>query len=168
VTKPVIVTGCGRSGTHWLGNIMEQVLGEGAGAHEPTNYTEISDVVVDSRLRHHVLSMPDHRIVHLVRDGRDVVRSLHKWYDKHRLLANPDGKAVRDTEIRRFRRCCREWSVAVDLMHGYPLMRLEDLLKPGDPQTDFTLPHWSEWDENMTTMFWELCGNQMKRMGYDE
>lgn len=150
--KPVIVTGCGRSGTHWLGGIMERVLGVGVGAFEPRNIGDISDVVVDSRLRVRIDELRDHRILHLVRDGRDVVRSLHTWYDR----------------TQSFERCCSHWAGAIDMMAGVPILRLEDLTARADPAASHTLPHWTEWDAKRTDTFWNTCGRTMKEMGYDE
>lgn len=150
--RPVIVTGCGRSGTHWLGNIMLHVHGKGNGAFEPPDYHDIRDVVVDSRMRHHVkaLRRDGHRIVHLARDGRDVVRSLHRWYRGDKSLAF----------------CCNEWANAIDMMQGFPVVRLEDLTTPGDAQPDHLLPHWRYWDEETTLEFWNRCRIQMHRLGY--
>lgn len=154
--RPVIVTGCGRSGTHWLGGVMKTILGEGAGAFEPLHWKEISDVVVDSRLRHEArqLSAEGYRVVHLVRDGRDVVRSLHRWY---RHWGNTH---------RTFAACCEEWRDAVDMMADIQFVRLEDLTEPRDKADEHTLPHWTEWSREETQEFWMMCGDQMRRMGY--
>jgi hypothetical protein len=157
ITKPVIVTGCGRSGTHWLGHIMEGVLGPEAATHEPTYYASVTDVAVDARLRFKVdaLRRDGHRIVHLVRDGRDVARSLHQWHSTH-------GRGET------FAICCHQWAEAVDIMAGFPVLRLEDLLLPRDPSRQHTLPRWTEWDEATTATFWGICDRQMREMGYSE
>jgi hypothetical protein len=89
----------------------------------------------------------------LVRDGRDVVRSLHQWHSTH-------GKGET------FETCCRQWAEAVDLMDGVPTIRLEDLTKPADPSSSYTLPHWREWNEETADTFWRICAHQMEEMGY--
>ena len=106
--RPIIVAGCGRSGTHWLGNIMAQILGPEAGAFEPNDPDRITDVVVDSRLRHRIKDFDGRRIVHLVRDGRDVVRSLDNWQKRAGT---------------QFQRTCEEWAEAVWYWSQY-VMRL--------------------------------------------
>ena len=159
MTRPVIVTGCGRSGTHWLGHIMERVFGPEA-AFEPDNHRKIKTVVVDSRLRHKVKNMDaaGHKIVHLVRDGRDVVRSLDKWH----WLTGPSGPID-------FVKCCKEWSDAIDMMRGYEIVRIEDLSTPEsrDASDSHRFPHWTEWGEGLMDIFWANCGDQMESMGYE-
>jgi hypothetical protein len=150
----VIVSGCGRSGTHLIGHIMEKVFGPEGGGFEPGSPELMGHVAVDSRLRHriHKFDNEGHRIVHLVRDGRDVVRSLHHWYN-----------GGRD-----FGRCCNDWSEAVDMMAGYDVLHLEDLssAKVRDARSGHNLPHWEDWDPKMTEEFWRICGEQMAKMGY--
>jgi len=172
--RPVIVTGCGRSGTHWLGNIMHRVFGFPGAAWEPDNPTEIKTVVVDSRIRHKAVKMADqgYRVVHLVRDGREVVRSLDQWHRTHGWMRRNygDGKWMTsfDADVPPFEDFCLEWADAVDTLAGQPTVRLEDLSssKAKDEQTAYAIPHWREWDDAMTTTFWELCGEQMAKMGY--
>ena len=173
MTKPVVVTGCGRSGTHWIGRILTRILGPRAAKFEPVNFTDAETVVVDSRLRFDVeaLERAGHRVIHLVRDGRDVVRSLDQWYRDNgwtrrdndvRVLDGLAGKAVP------FESLCVEWAHAIELMGGCEPLRIEDLSLPGERnKTDnYTLPHWTEWDAKMTETFWWSCGDHMKRMGY--
>ena len=176
MTKPVIVTGCGRSGTHWLGHILKAVLGEDAAAWEPSDHKQPRAVVVDSRLRFQAqdLQAEGHRIVHLVRDGRDVVRSLHKWYQHHNCLrANYDGTMTVTTSsgksVVSFEECCYEWAVAVDLMDRCTIMRIEDLTLPEvrDSQAEYSLPHWTGWTAEQTATFWRICGDQMASTGYE-
>ena len=155
---------------------MTQVLGTPAAIWEPGHYTDAMEVVVDSRCRHNVAEFDrmGHRIVHLVRDGRDVVRSLDRWYQK----TASNGLNVKLGKFRwghlklsgeDFAACCREWAEAVDMMGNHQRLRIEDLSLPEvrDAQLDLTMPHWTEWDEDMTATFWQICGEQMKRMGYE-
>ena len=175
MTRPIVVTGCGRSGTHWLARILASVLGPEAVAHEPSDYTQFSDVVVDPRLRFHLdhLDSTGHPVIHLVRDGRDVVRSLHQWYQRHGCIrTNSDGQAVitgKHGDPISFEECCLEWQQAIDIMGHRTTVRVEDLSTPEakDAQSSYVLPHWTEWDDEMTETFWSLCGDAMKRMGYE-
>jgi len=176
MTKPVIVTGCGRSGTHLVGHIMREVFGFPEAAWEPGNYLDIGEIVVDSRLRHRVkeLEANGHRVVHLVRDGRDVVRSLHQWYRMRKWIRavgsdDPlDGMDAND--LNNFERCCTEWRDAIDMMNRFPVLHIEDLSKPRvrDASLDYSLPHWTEWGPGLTDTFWRICGDQMRRMEYGE
>ena len=172
--KPLIITGCGRSGTHWLGHVLGAVLGPYAAAWEPSDYGEITDVVVDSKLRHYVqiLNHDGHRIVHLVRDGRDVVRSLVQWYSTNgcvrRSCLGDDQWLVTDVDKVSFEECCLEWSASVDVMDSYETLRLEDLSTPEarDSSPEYSIPHWTEWTTDQTDLFWKTCGKQMEKMGY--
>ena len=172
--KPVVVTGCGRSGTHWLANVLTHVFGPQEVAFEPVEYQNYSGVVVDSRLRWHMdhIQLGSRRIVHLVRDGRDVVRSLHKWYrnnhhwERSRFLGTGRMSSGAGDTVS-FEECCGEWAHAIEIMGTRRVMRLEDLTTPQNAQTKHTLPHYSEWDDELTEIFWDICGEHMKRMGYE-
>jgi hypothetical protein len=164
-TRPIIVAGCGRSGTHWLGGIIEQVLGPGVGAWEPGDYRDVSDVVVDSRLRHRIKDFDEagHPIVHLVRDGRDVVRSLYTWYSRSR---GPGEKPITEADGL-FKKCCGEWADAIDKMYGYRRVRLEDLnATDRDTASHHAIPHHTEWSNAQREMFWHICAHAMKLHGY--
>lgn len=65
-----------------------------------------------------------------------------------------------------FGECCQEWRNAVDLMDGYKFLRVEDLALARDEQSTHMLPCWSEWDAETMATFWDICGDQMQRMGY--
>jgi hypothetical protein len=162
-SRPVIVAGCGRSGSHLIGHIMAKVFGPEGAAFEPADYHNHTDVVVDSRLRRKIkeIEADGHRIVHLVRDGRDVVRSLIRWYGDF-----PDRDRFHADNV--FRQRCAEWRDAVDQMMGYDILHLEDLNSPEvrDQRSGHKLPHWTEWDDDLTRLFWNECGAQMEAMGY--
>ena len=175
MTKPIIITGCGRSGTHWLSNVLRRVLGSRAVQFEPGDYRMASEICVDSRLRFHANELAErgHHLIHLVRDGRDVVRSLDQWYRSHRWARRTysDGsvKLYGDVDHIPFPELCLEWKQAVDIMRHHKTIRLEDLSskKAKDSQSKYALPHWREWDEEMTDAFWDICGKQMEWMGYE-
>ena len=172
MNKPVIVTGCGRSGTHWLGHILCEVFGRDA-AFEPFDYLTPKTVVVDSRLRNKVpmLDAKGHKIVHLVRDGRDVVRSLDQWYRSNTVGGRyyNDGSFKTTHEIGEvpFDELCHEWRNSVDILADFKTLRIEDLTPHRAKQSTRHLPHWTEWDEAMTEAFWDICGSRMRLMGYD-
>jgi hypothetical protein len=132
---------------------MQAVHGESAAfePHDPLAY----GVVVDSRLRRRLGELQQHRVVHLVRDGRDVVRSLYAWHVRA-------GRRVETL----FEYCCREWADAVDVMRPYPAIRLEDLTQRADPTIHHPLPDWRSWDIQQRAMFESYCGRAMRRHGY--
>lgn len=149
--KPTIVTGHGRSGTHWLAHVLDPFVGA---VHEPENYEAVGDsgVVVDCRLRRRraQLEREGYRIMHLIRDGRDVVRSTFSFYH---------GRHS-------FEYTCEEWAAAVDMCRELPTVRLKDLLGHQDQTQRHFLPHWTEWTAEQTDTFWRICGEQMERHGY--
>ena len=157
-----------------MANIMENVLGYGAAAHEPPEIQDASDVVVDPRLRMRANDLADrgHRIVHLVRDGRDVVRSLDQWYRANTCVRPiSTGEVIftgRSVDVP-FAEICIEWRHAVNVMSGHHTMRVEDMASPEakDQAGKYTLPHWTEWSPEMTDTFWSICGKEMDLMGYE-
>lgn len=155
--KPIIVAGCGRSGTHWLGNIFRTIMGRERAGHEPAEYGSHQwkalhmDVIVDSRLRRYIseLKADGCRILHLTRDGRDVVRSLMTWHAGRRT----------------FEQCCLEWRDAINAMTEFPQVKLEDLVRPKDAR-EHVFPAWQEWTDEQRDMFWRICERPMERLGY--
>lgn len=149
MTPPLIITGHGRSGTHWLAYLLGHFF---EAAHEPER-TEGKDVVVDCRLRNQIpqLLATGHRVVHLIRDGREVVRSTHTFYQGRKS----------------FREACEDWATAVDQCKGLEAVRLKDLARPAATSRVHILPHWAEWSEEETRIFWDICGEQMERHGYE-
>jgi hypothetical protein len=151
--RPVLVTGHGRSGTHWLAGVLGHFVPT---VHEPVDfpgdniYTQ--DIVVDCRLSR---SMPElaqnYRVVHLVRDGREVVRSAFEFYQ--------GGQKFEDL--------CEGWASTVDVCRGVPYVRLRDLLKPVAVSHGYRLSHWKEWPADLTDKFWRICGKQMDHYGYE-
>lgn len=141
-------------------------------------------VEVNSHLRKRVAEIervyPDADIIHLVRDGRDVVRSL--------LTRKPKTGFIG---------ACKIWRDANDMLldHDLPLARIEDLsddfdafanlVKTFDGAPDrmawgvlkdtkinrtgqYLCPHWSEWEGYYTDTFWEIAGEIMTECGYDQ
>ncbi len=145
-----VVTGHGRSGTTWLASVLDPIVGA---VHEPENYEDFGGrVVVDCRLRYRrrQLEREGYRLVHLVRDGRDVVRSTYSFYDGQRP----------------FEEVCRGWADAVDACEGLPTVRLEDVTAPLNAAVVHRMPHWAEWDSEHVDTFERVCGGQLRRHGY--
>jgi hypothetical protein len=148
MTPPLIVTGHGRSGTHWLAYLLSHFVDA---RHEPDQVE--GDVVVDCRLVGRVPELVNagHRVMHLVRDGRDVVRSTDAFYH---------GRNS-------FQFLCELWAETVDRCQGLPALRLEDLTLRSASTRRYLMPHWSEWEGEHTETFWRVCGEQMRRHGYE-
>lgn len=144
---PLIVTGHGRSGTHWLTHVLGHFFDA---RHEPSD-SNGADVVVDCRLHRQVEQIRDsHRVIHLVRDGREVVRSTHEFY-KGRMS---------------FEDACESWAAAVEACKGLEAVRLEDLIQKQADSHGYRLSHWREWPDSFTEAFWKICGEGMERHGY--
>ena len=167
----------------------------------------------------------DPALIHLVRDGRDFVRSAHPRgvYTRHELdgpILPRDGDrwSERWPEMSRFQRLCWYWTHTnehlaatiashvrlEDLLRDYTVFSNEvlgptgleipqavwraeidrprntsrvyrlrlatrRLLRGGERVPSFRrLAHWSEWDDDQTEQFWEICGPTMRRFGYGE
>ena len=147
---PTIVTGHGRSGTHWLTYVLEHFMDA---RHEPQDYEAGGDVIIDCRLRRRIPQLlgEGYNLLHLVRDGREVARSTHTFYA---------GTVPWDT-------CCREWAEAVLACQDLPMVKLEDLLAPQSQTKEYLLPHHSEWDAEHEDTFWQIAGGMMDLCGYE-
>ena len=148
--EPTIVTGHGRSGTHWLAHVLNHFVDA---QHEPVDYRVGGDIVVDCRLQYRVdeLLKQGYRVMHLVRDGRDVVRSTDEFYKG----AYP------------FDQLCGMWAMAVDNCKGLEVIKVEDITRPRDPSQGHRMSHWRDWPKDMTETFWDICGEGMRRHGYN-
>ena len=146
--SPTIVTGHGRSGTHWLTSVLGHFMDA---RHEPDHQAG-ADVVVDCKLwrQREKYEAAGQRMVHLVRDGRDVIRSRHAFYD---------GRDSFDV-------ICQDWADVVDACDGLETLRLEDLTRPIAASSGYRMAHWTEWPDDDTDEFWRICGDQMRRHGY--
>ena len=144
----LVVTGSGRSGTHWLAHVLGQFIDA---RHEPAEIG--GDVTVCCRQATRLERIArQYRTMQLVRDGRDVCRSQFTAFGGRR-----------DWE-----RICRTWADVVTRCddHGLRSVRLEDLLARQDASGAHLLPHWSEWSDEHTETFWMHCGDVMQRHGY--
>ena len=151
--RPVMVTGHGRSGTHWLAGVLGNFVPT---IHEPADLShEVIrnyEVVVDCHLARHLPGIAqDYPTVHLVRDGREVVRSAFEFYQGNR----------------DFRELCDGWATTVRLCRGLPVVRLNDLLRPVAMSKGYRLSHWKEWPDDLTSTFWRICGTEMDHYGFN-
>ncbi len=144
----LIVTGSGRSGTHWLAHVLGHFV---EAYHEPGHSR--GDVIVDCRRVNDIsdLVRNGYRMMHLIRDGRDVVRSQYE--------ASSGRKP--------FEVVCETWAGVIDVCSDLPAVRLEDLLAKQATYPSHRLPHWTDWPDDMTETFWRVCGEQMRRHGYE-
>lgn len=163
-------------------------------------------------------------MIHLVRDGRDFVRSAFirelytAWQPDSPILPRDDDPcAHRWAGLSRFQQICWLWQHTNEhLASRIPdFVRFEDLLsdytvleervlrptglrvsrelwsrevnRPKNTSRRFRLrklargwisrnrrtsqltpiPHWTRWEPSMTAQFWEICGDTMRRFGYD-
>lgn len=147
--EPTVVTGHGRSGTHWLAHVLGHFVDA---QHEPPDYRDAGDIIVDCRLHRRIdeLRGQGYRVLHLVRDGRDVVRSTHEFY-----------KGAWS-----FEECCKAWALVMRECEGLGTIRFEDLTRPRASSTGYRLSHWREWPADLTDTFWRICGDGMREHGY--
>lgn len=143
-----VVTGHGRSGTHWLAHILSHFM---VAEHEPAKLDGL-DVSVDCRQWNRVPELREagHRVVHLVRDGRDVIRSTDRFYR---------GSYP-------FEELCKRWALAVDACMGLETVRFEDLTRPASASDGYQMAHWRDWPPEWHATFWDICGEAMRRHGY--
>jgi hypothetical protein len=180
------IIGHGRSGSLWLATVLKEatdleVRHESMG-HELTQ--GFAGVEVNSHLWNHHIEIrklfPEARLIHLVRDGRLVVRSI--------MTRRPSWT---------FSEACTHWvtrtTPSLHLISDDYRFRLEDLT------TDFlefrclgfacqaktlnfkvwerlrgevinhkkhAFPAYPNWDRKARTIFWGICGKTMKRLGY--
>lgn len=163
---------------------------------------------VNSALRYHMGELaeafPDARLVHLVRDGRDVVRSImnRRHYtgggEGHHSLVPSPATAIGESweSMGRFEKVCWLWADAVDRVEDHTSRRvqLEGLVadydyfrdqieryldleigrkawrrhteRPTNVTQSHSFPHWRDWGGTRQERFEEICGDQMRRVGY--
>ena len=161
-------------------------------------------------------------LLHLIRDGRDVVRSMYSrgvyLYQTRYIPAYPDDSdpySHKWHKMDRFEKLCWYWNQSnvylkkridgfirfEDILTDYDLLdkkiltpvniqlteerwktmieqpvnythisRTKNFLKKILPNYRTveveTIPHWKEWDSEMTHKFWEICGDTMREFGY--
>ena len=163
---------------------------------------------VNSVLRRHSRAikneLPHAKLIHLIRDGRNVVRSMmSRWTmtneDPNTRIIFPtsdDPWKQKWPEMSRFQKLCWYWWVENDylsrnidhhvkfenLISDYDYFKTqlldkihlnipkhkweEEVNKPKNITKKQSVPHWKEWDSNMTDQFNEICGDLMKKFGY--
>ena len=164
---------------------------------------------VNSVLRRHSKALreliPNVKILHLVRDGRDVVRSglsRKTMTTKDRITRNirpSKGDPWYDEwkNMNRFERICWYWDVENRYLNKNieNTIRFEELISdfdyfeeilvknlnlkiskdiwqkeiliPKNVSQEYKVPHWKKWDQNKKDSFLLICGETMKKLGYD-
>lgn len=163
---------------------------------------------VNSVLRYHaeaiIKCFPHAKTLHLVRDGRDVVRSfisrIHytKGSKGHHALkpAKNDPLYYEWNKLNRFEKVCWLWADAnrqvrqqvnryvkfekIISDYNYFEENIENYLglcigrkkwieaasKPKNSTKNFVIPHWKEWNDNLSKSFERICGEEMRIYGY--
>ncbi len=163
-------------------------------------------------------------LLHLIRDGRDVVRSMYSravyLNPTQYIPAYPDDSdpySLKWHDISRFEKLCWYWNHS----NVYIKKRIDDYIRFEDILTDYNIlnkkiltpvnihlpedkweamieqpvnythisktknfinkvlpyykraevkriPHWKDWNSEMTDKFWQICGDTMKKFGYGE
>ncbi|MCA9260929.1 MAG: sulfotransferase [Planctomycetales bacterium] len=163
---------------------------------------------VNGCLRRHAAAiasnLPQAVLLHVVRDGRDFVRSVctrgtfagaHPVYTG--LRPPLDSEWPKDwSALSEFERACWMWANENSHLaaHVPTSLRFEDLVgsyeafadgvlaplqldvpraawdaartRPDNASTGVQAPHWTEWTASQSDTFWSICGEQMKRYGY--
>lgn len=184
------VTGCGRSGSMWLAQALHEAAGLDAG-HETwpgwEDGVQWPAVEVNTYLWADVLDIkaayPKSHVFHLVRDGRDVVRSLldrpqHDYSVRTacRIWAGRVGvlKArvpCRDTyrletilgDWRRFHELAQRLGAGAVSHDAWNALRVRPVNATEQPSRPFAA--WPHRDRNV---FWTICGEMMQKLGYTE
>ena len=190
--NPSFILGTGRSGTLWLATALRKAAGLDArheSLHQWDGTLPFGEVEVNSFFWADSLlireRLPGVRLVHLVRDGRDVVRSAMS----------------RPRPGRTFLKMCRLWAIRNDhlrqMVGKVQCYRLEDLTSDyavfavlasylgGRPNRlawsevraqrinatedgEHLWPPYKRWAEAERKVFWDICGPGMELYGYDE
>jgi len=165
---------------------------------------------VNSFLRRHCETLkkafPSAIILHLVRDGRSVVRSMYSRetmlpnaYDTKYIYPKPDDPYYKKwSNMTRFEKLCWYWAVENQYLYECckgKIIQFEKILSdyryfrekilqplglripkkiwekavkmPKNPSAYYKLPHWREWNQWMKEKFEEICGDIMRKCGYE-
>lgn len=178
--------GHGGSGTTWVAYALRGACGVDA-RHESMGREPGEDfggVEVNGRLWNRVPQIrnrfPGTPVVHLVRDGRRVVRSVLSrrpdytlseacwgWVRKNREVAGEIPEHLRfrleglTSERRAFAGLARVFGAAADRDAW------RDLKDRRVNETEHAVPPFAEWDRESRDTFYRYCGPMMTWMGYD-
>jgi Sulfotransferase family len=162
----------------------------------------------NSNLRFHAKALkstiPNVKIIHVVRDGRDVVRSImaQKHYlngEKGHYNIMPASDDPLFTEwhgLSRFEKICWLWADANRKVCEFAdkILNFEKLIgdysyfkenivdylgieisedcwkgevnRPKNITKKHSMPHWTEWEDEIKKKFWRICKDEMYRYGY--
>lgn len=189
---------------HYIQSLRKKEIYLRLGNQHIDTYGEVNGV-----LRRHCLALkkefPNAKFIHLIRDGRDVVRSMISR--KTMTVEDPNTKHISPrledvwfdkwSEMSRFEKLCWYWQVEnrylriniqkrvqlekviadYEYFQKYVLKPLEleitedvwrkDIDSPKNVTKEYKIPHWSEWDYDMMQKFFAICGEEMKKNGYE-
>lgn len=180
-----LITGMGRSGTTWTARTLASAAGLDA-RHETVPFPhlgKIRHIEVNSMLVWAVGSFMDHppvTTIHLVRDGRDVVRSacernpgtpfrkwLWEWTSKNAHMLNevPAKNRYRIEDLigddpSHFERLAGVFGAKVDREAWQAARAKPENAGPG------LFPRWQQWPDSLTREFWKVAGEVMEACGY--
>lgn len=162
----------------------------------------------NSALRRHLIplkeAMPSATLIHLVRDGRDVVRSVYSrgsYAESHPLYRDympPDAPFSHSEwlKLTEFERTCWAWRMEneflrdhislrarfEDILSSYELFRKqilnplaldldrsiwsESMQKSKNSTSDYRIPKWEAWSQEMKDTFTKICSEEMRKYGY--
>lgn len=177
-----LVTGTGRSGTLWTATALRECCGVDARHESVRRIEDIDHVEVNSRFVTEIRSEHAERLVlvHLVRDGRDVVSSIldrrpecgfkeacYAWTirNQHVMALVPDDRRF---QLERLVQLRTDMDALSSTLGGrldpqlWEKARYEVLNTGGR-----SYPYWREWGTMQTDAFWEICGETMVACGYE-
>lgn len=152
---------------------------------------------VNSFLRNFMEEIVWTNVVHLVRNGKDVVRSIMNRYSP-RLAAVGRKLTPEWRRMTPLQHACWIWTDAVEKVDSFsiPVVKMEDIIisyevlctqvtQPLDlpsvresewamrahrivnPSSSYTFPSWDSWTRDEKSVFKEMCGGTMERFGYE-
>ena len=192
MSKPAFVLGTGRSGTLWVAQALKE-SGHLDARHETTQscrdapMTTFGQVEVNSFLWDCVPRIQDAwgrdvMLIHLVRDGRAVVRSMmsrlrngrtfegccEEWVQRNHYL----WEHVPRSRMFRLEQLTRNWSewrrLCKLLGSNHPSFEVWDALRErraNATNRHLTVP-FRKWPRPFHIKFQEICGDEMLRLGY--
>jgi len=186
------VLGMGRSGTMWTATALREAAGLDAVHETSPDYFDIDPanligkVEVNSFLWNRIKwieeCFEDPRIVHLVRDGRDVVRSVlsrpkpgrtlgsvaRHWNERNNFLRG----IVFPSQRFRFEDLLADFSTferLAAIFGGMAERKAWEMVRERkiNARENLTAPHWTEWDRDSIDEFDMIAGKEMRAYGYE-
>ncbi len=186
---PHFVLAMGRSGTMWLAAALREAASLDA-RHEsvdcwerslwPFGEVEVNSIIWDASREIRAMA-PDAKLVHLVRDGRDVVRSVlsrprpgrtlrvacEMWRDRNvhlREMIGPD-QCYRMEDLVKYQKPFNRMAI---YLGGHPNRKAwKDIRKKRINASErYIWPPFDSWRKRQKAIFWKICGPEMEAYGY--